>query len=233
MGVKKLDTYIYRNLFDNFPLQPNTDDVAAYEYFIDDFISYLAYHIRKPNADYFFYEFIARETMGVGFFEENEYTPTEEQLALYKKEAKKFVKNFMNKWWDRFLARSQVLLWNQKLSEEQQDYVENGTNYVELADEFSEDELYDLLDYVEDELIKRGEYAFVASIAEELVYGCMASYISISEESINTDLGTQEGKISLLSKINQELRKMTANRDHKIVYLMYGGKKPKSSEDYS
>jgi hypothetical protein len=232
MTTEKLETYMENYLFDNFPLQENTDDTLVIDYCRDDFMSYIAYLISEPDANCLFYEYISRAVFKTKFMDCKEYTPTEIQKKQYEIKGKKLLYNFINKWWKKYTERSKVILTTQNLNEEQEDCMDDDDNHLD-TDELSDEELDDIIFYVETEMIKNGEIAFVGKVSEELVFDVLDTYVTI-DKAVTTDLGTKKGKLGLIKKLNSEILKLCMNKNRLFVYLVQGEylESPKSSPSY-
>jgi hypothetical protein len=235
MSREKLETFMEDYLYEEFPLQRNSDDSLVIEYCLDDFISYMAYLIGKStkDTDCFFYEYLSRTVFETKFMADSEYNLTESQKKTYVTKGKKLLKVFIDKWWIKYIERSKVILNKEKITEEEEDSIEGENEHLDIADELSDEEFDNILFYTESELIEHGEIAFVAKVSEEMVYDIFDCY-ALVDNAIVTDLGTKKGKAELIKRIDEQISLLSSDRTKKTVYLLQGEnlESPKSSPHY-
>jgi len=209
-----LGAFVYKYLYENYPLNVNEDnDYIVFETVMGDLVSYVNYLLRKPDADEVFIEFFTRNILNTSVMDSTEYNPSPKQIKKYTVKAKKMIKDFINKWWNKWLIRGQIIFDKQNL-EQYNEHIDDAANGVDTSEIYTDAELCELLEYVEDLLIDNGELCFIEEVAEDVVNGCINSYDNVCDDAC-----TLEGKAHIKNYIIDEINTII-NSDRKTSFVM-------------
>lgn len=207
-AMNKLDSFIYNYIFDTYPLMSNTDDEILFKSIKDDIFDYINFMLRGDKIiDELYIEFLTRNLFNMSILNNEEYNITSIQQRKYMRMAKKFIKEFIDNWWEKWLIRGKVIFNNQQLNEEQITQINESEDKWDYIDYLEEPKMNEMCNYTADLLIAYGEICFIEYMAENIVVKCLAS------------LSPEYNEKELLNKINNEVVELI-NGNRKIYIVI-------------